>query len=180
MLAKRTEASLFDDDESPMGLLLNDADIPKLAANLGIGADRFRDLLRELRDLVPMDVLEHPDGTWEIVYGPLYTNPKERPQPRPAVDGGNFGPRNPFTMPGWEDHSTWGVDNPLGRADLRYLFAELYLNTDDRNAAPRIWITPPKYAPATLDELAQAIAAEISPYLAVPVPPEVIRIWLVQ
>jgi hypothetical protein len=83
-------------------------------------------------------------------------------------------------MPGWENHSIWGVDEPLGRPDLRYLYAQLYLNTDDPDAAPRIWITPPRYASATLDELAQAIATEIAPYSPVPVPPGVIRIWLVR
>ena len=179
VLAKRTAASRFDDDDSPMGLLLTDADIPGLAAGLGIDAERFRSLLRDLRNLVPMDVLEHRDGTWEIVYGPLYTNSRKPPEPRPAKDGDGIGPVNPFTMPGWENYSTWGLDKPNGRADLGYLYAQLYLNTDDPDARPRVWITPPKYAPATLDQLAQAIASEIAPYSPVQTPPSVIRIWLV-
>jgi len=178
-LAERTAPSSLDDSESPMGLLLDDADIPVLAAGLGINADRFRSLLRELRDLVPMDVLEHRDGTWEIVYGPSYTNQKP-PQPRPVQDGDDIGSVNAFTMPGWENYSTWGLDRPLGRADLGHLYAQLYLNCDDPNASPRIWITPPKYVLTTLDELAQAIAAEIAPYAPVRIPPEVIRIWLVR
>lgn len=122
-----------------------------------------------------MDVLEHRDGTWEIVYGPSYTNP---PPPRPAEDGDAIGPGNPFTMPGWENYSTWGLDKPLGRADSGYLYAQLYLSTDDPNARPRIWITPPKYAPATLDELAEAIATEIAPYDVLKTPPSVIRMWM--
>jgi hypothetical protein len=81
-------------------------------------------------------------------------------------------------MPRWESYSTWGLDKPLGRADLGYLYAQLYLNTDDPGAAPRIWITPPRYAPATLDQLAQAIATEIAPYELIPPPPSAIRIWL--
>jgi hypothetical protein len=177
LLAEHTKSSSFDNDEAPMGLLLNDADIPGLAAGLGINADRFRGLLRQLRDMVPMDVLEHPDGVWEIVYGPPYTRPL---QPRPAQDGDRIEAVNMFTMPGWEDYSTWGLDAPLGRADDACLYAQLYLNTDDPRAAPRIWITPPKYVATTLDELAKAIAGEILPYSPIQTPPEVIRIWLVR
>jgi hypothetical protein len=178
MLAERTKSSSFDDDETPMGLLLNDADIPGLATRLGIDTDRFRNLLRQLRDMVPMDVLEHPDGVWEIVYGPSYTNPKKPPQPRAARDGDHIEPVNPFTMPGWEKYSTWGRDTPLGLADDAYLYAQLYLNTDDPGARPRIWITPPKYVATTLDQLAEAIASEITLYSPVRIPPQVIRIWL--
>ena len=166
-LAERTAHTGHDSDDGPMGLLLSDADIPEIAAGLGIDASRFRSLLRELRDLVPMDVLEHSDGTWEIVYGPPYTSPPE-PQPRPAEDGGNIGPVNPFTMPGWDSYSTWGLDKPLGQADLGYLYAQLYRNTDDPGAAPSIWITPPRYTPTTLDQLVQAIATEIAPYELIP------------
>jgi hypothetical protein len=122
-LAEHTAPSGHPNDDGPMGVLLNDADVPALAAGLGIDADRFRSLLRELRDLVPMDVLEHSDGTWEIVYGPPYTSPPEPPQPRPAEAGDEIGPVNPFTMPRWESYSTWGLDKPLGRADLSYLYA---------------------------------------------------------
>jgi hypothetical protein len=177
MLAERTETPDFDDEDSPMGLLLGDADIPGLAAGLGLDPGRFRDLLCELRDLVPMDVLEHRDGTWEIVYGPPYTSPPQ-PQPRPARDEDEIGPRHQFAMPGWEDYSTWGLDKPLGLADHSYLYAQLCLNTDDPDAEPRIWITPPRYAPATLDRLAEAIATEIASYEPVPPPPVVIRSWL--
>lgn len=46
LLAEHTKSSSLDDDETPMGLLLNDADIPGLAAGLGIDTDNFRDLLR--------------------------------------------------------------------------------------------------------------------------------------
>lgn len=178
LLAERTKSSSLDDDETPMGLLLNDADIPGLAAGLGIDADHFRNLLRRLRDAVPMDVLEHPDGVWEIVYGPPYTNPKKPSQASPAKDSDHIEPVNPFTMPGWEKYSTWGLDTPLGQAENSYLYAHLYLNTDDPRAAPRIWITPPKYVPTTLDQLAEAIASEIGPYSPVRIPPRAIRIWL--
>jgi hypothetical protein len=178
LLAERTKSSSFDDDETPMGLLLNNADIPGLAAGLGIDTDRFCSLLRQLRDMVPMDVLEHSDGVWEIVYGPPYTNAGKPPQPRPAQDGDRIEPVNIFTMPGWEEYSTWGLDTPLGRADDAYLYAQLYLNTDDPRATPRIWITPPKYVATTLDALAEAIASEILPYSPIQIPPEVIRIWL--
>jgi len=178
VLAERTAPSGFDDDDSPMGLLLNDADIPGLAAALGIHADRFRSLLRELRDLVPMDVLEHRDGTWEIVYGPSYTNPRKPPEPTPAQDGDDIGPVNPFTMPGWENYSTWGLDQTPRPSKSWLSVRELYLNTDDPGARPRIWITPPRYTPATLDQLAQAIASEIAPYSPVQMPPSMIRIWL--
>lgn len=178
LLAERTKSSTFDDDENPMGLLLNDADIPGLAAALGIYADRFRNLLRQLRDMVPMDVLEHRDGVWEIVYGPPYTNPKKAPQPCPAKDGDHIEPVNPFTMPGWEKYSTWGLDTPLGQAESAYLYAQLYLNTDDPRARPRIWITPPMYVPTTLDQLAEAIASEITAYSPVRIPPGAIRVWL--
>jgi manganese transport protein len=37
---------------------------------------------------------------------------------------------------------------------LDVFYAQLYLNTDDPDATPRIWITQPKYTPATLDQLA--------------------------
>jgi hypothetical protein len=176
LLAGRTDAVPFEDPSSPMGLLLSDRDMPALAATLNLGAGRFRDLLRQLRDLVPMDVLEHQDGTWEIVYGPGYTSP---PQPRPARDGEAIAERNIFDMPGWEEYSTWGLDAPHGRAEDAYLYAQLYRNTDDRDDRPRIWITPPRYVLTSLDELAEAIAAEIAPYEPLPLPAELIRTWLV-
>jgi hypothetical protein len=177
LLAARTQTSSSRDEMSPMGLLLADADLPGLAAGLGISADRFRTLLRQLRDLVPMDVLEHPDGVWEIVYGPGYTDP---PPPRPARDGDVVGPRNIFALPGWENYSTWGMDMPRGVPEHGYLYAQLYRNTDNRDGVPRIWITPPRYVLATLDQLAGAIATEIAPYEPIPLPPELIRSWMVQ
>ena len=77
-----------------MGLLVADTDLPGMAAEVGINADRFRDVLRQLRGLVPMDVLEHPDGVWEIVYGPGYTGPPSMS----ARDGETVGFRNVFAM----------------------------------------------------------------------------------
>jgi hypothetical protein len=174
LLAERTHASSFGDEMAPMGLLLADADLPGLAAGLGISADRVRNVLRQLRDLVPMDVLEHPDGVWEMVYGPGYTDPQS------ARDGDAVGSRNMFTLPGWEDYSTWGMDAPLGLPEHAYLYAQLYRNTDNPADAPRIWITPPRYVLATLDQLAEAIATEIAPYEPIPLPPELIRSWMVQ
>ena len=176
LLAGRTDAVPFEDPLSPMGLLLSDRDIPALAATLNLGADRFRDVLRQLRDLVPMDVLEHRDGTWEVVYGPGYTNP---PQPRPARDGEAIAGRNIFDMPGWEEYSTWGLDAPRGRAEHAYLYAQLYRNTDDPDDRPRVWITPPRYVLTSLDQLAEAIATEIASYEPIPLPAELIRTWLV-
>jgi hypothetical protein len=126
---------------------------------LSLGANRFRDVLRKLRDIVPMDVLEHQDGTWEIVYGPSYTSPLP---PRPVKEA--IGGRNIFGLPGWERYSTWGLDTPLGRADDAYLYAQLYRNTDDPNSRPRIWITPPRYILTTLDQLAEAASIEIAPH----------------
>jgi hypothetical protein len=176
LLAERTQASSFGDELAPMGLLVVDTDLPGLAAEVGINADRFRKVLRQLRDLVPMDVLEHPDGVWEIVYGPGYTDPPSLP----ARDGETVGFRHVFAMPGWESYSTWGRDEPLGLSEHAYLYAQLYRNSDDPGGAPRIWITPPKYVLATLDQLAEAIATEIAPYEPIPLPPVLIRGWMVQ
>jgi hypothetical protein len=83
LLAGRTNALPIEDPWSPMRLLLSDCDIRAVAATLNLGADRFHDVLRQLRDIVPMDVLEHRDGTWEIVYGPSYTS-----SPQPRLKGG--------------------------------------------------------------------------------------------
>jgi hypothetical protein len=41
-----------------------------LTSGIGIDAEEFRRLLRLLKTTVAMDVLEHKDGVWEIVYGP--------------------------------------------------------------------------------------------------------------
>ena len=176
LLAGRTDALSIEDPWSPMGLLLSDCDIPAVAATLNLGADRFRDVLRQLRDIVPMDVLEHRDGTWEIVYGPSYTS---SPQPRLAQDGEAIEGRNAFGMPGWEQYSMWGLDTPLGRTEDAYLYAQLYRNTDDPDDRPRIWITPPQYILTSLDQLAEAIAIELAPYEPIQLPTELIRAWLV-
>jgi hypothetical protein len=85
-----------------------------------------------------------------------------------------------LAMPGWESYSTWGRDEPLGLSEHAYLYAQLYRNSDDPDGAPRVWITPPKYVLATLDQLAEAIATEIAPYEAIPLPPALIRGWMVQ
>lgn len=176
LLADRTDALSSKDPWSPMGLLISDRDIPALATTLNLGADRFRELLRQLRDTVPMDVLEQRDGTWEIVYGPSYTSS----QPRPAKDGEEIKGRNAFDMPGWEDQSTWGLDAPRGRAEDAYLYAQLYRNTDKPGGRPRIWISPPRYILTSLDQLAEAIATEISSCEPIHLPAELIRTWLVR
>jgi hypothetical protein len=177
LLAERTQASSFEDELDPMGLLLSDTDVPGLASELGINAHRFRNALRRLRDLVPMDVLEHPDGDWEIVYGPSYSGPS----PVPAGYGETIGPRNIFAMPGWENRSIWGRDEPLGLAEHAYLYAQLYRNTDSFDGAPCIWITPPRYVLATLDQLAEAIATEIAQYEPFSLPSAaLIKGWMVQ
>ncbi|MFI6149652.1 hypothetical protein [Streptomyces sp. NPDC051109] len=153
-----------------LGLNLWDADIPVLAQRAGIDADEFRHQLRTLKQHVRMDVLEHSDGLWEIVYGPTYTQP---PRPRPVTpDAHRAGPQA-FWMPGWDHYSTWGYDEGLD-----CLYAQLFANQDDPDAAPRIWITPPGYQVRTVGELAASIAEALTPYLPVPVAAEAVKAWL--
>lgn len=87
LLAQRTQ---YDDPkdsrDTPMGILLNAVDVPRFAAHLGLLSEEFCQQLRGLKQLVRMDVLEHRDGSWEIVYGPSYTDhapraPARRPSP---------------------------------------------------------------------------------------------------
>ena len=111
LLAGRTDALSIEDPWSPMGLLLSDCDIPAVAATLNLGADRFRDVLRQLRDIVPMDVLEHRDGTWEIVYGPSYTS---SPQPRLAQDGEAIEEGTPSACPAGSSTACGGSTPPSG------------------------------------------------------------------
>lgn len=173
LLAQRSASPRVPDDRPyAMGLELSDDEIPALAAGIGLDAEEFRRLLRLLKETVPMDVLEHSDGVWEIVFGYGYTDPKPM---RPAESGtaGGFPAIKAFAVPGWERFSTWGCEDGLG-----HFYAQLYLNSDDRDAEPRIWITPPRYAPRTIDELAQAIATEMAPYEAVAPPPAVVKLWL--
>ncbi|MFD9575383.1 hypothetical protein ACFWBI_36890 [Streptomyces sp. NPDC059982] len=153
-----------------LGLNLWDADIPALARRAGLHADEFRRQLRTLKQHVRMDVLEHSDGLWEIVYGPSYTRPAK---PKPAKpDLTQIGP-HPFWMPGWDQQSIWGYEEGLG-----HLNAQLYANQDDPDGAPRIWITPPDYLVRNLDELAAAIAQALTPYVPVRLPAEVVKSWL--
>lgn len=159
-----------------MGLLLHDADIPQMAARLGIEASEFRRQLRALKTMVRMDVMEHRDGAWEIVYGPCYINHSKKAVP--ATDDGQIGGIQAFTMPGWENYSTWGLEEVLGRRDQGCFYAQLYLNTDDPDAEPRIWITPPHYVLSTMDELAAAITDQVSRHMGIDFPAEVIKTWL--
>lgn len=153
-----------------LGLNLWDAAIPALAQRAGLDADEFRRQLRTLKRHVRMDVLEHSDGLWEIVYGPSYTQP---PRPRPVkADVVPDGPQA-FWAPGWDHYSTWGYDEGLG-----CLYVQLFANQDDPDAAPRIWITPPSYQVRTVDELAAVIAEALTPYVSVRVPAEVVKSWL--
>lgn len=175
LLAERTETSPWDGEQpSVMRLELRDTDIPHLAVRAGIDADEFRRLLRALRTTVPLDVLEHSDGVWEIVYGPSYTNPENMNEARLFSDT-KIGGIQAFTMPGWDHYSTWGYEEGLG-----HLYAQLYLNSDDPYAQPRIWITPPSYVVTTIDELAEAISTAIALYEVLPLSPEVIKTWLTQ
>lgn len=173
LLAERTQtgSDLGGNPRYAMGLELRDAEIPALAAQIGVEPEQFRRLLRQLKSTVPMDVLEHDDGVWEIVYGTAHTDPK--PKPRVKFDEADIPEIKAFEFPGWEHYSTWGAEAGLG-----HLHAQLYHNTDDRDAKPRIWITPPRYVVRTIDELAAAIAKEIAPYQQIPPPPEVIRMFL--
>lgn len=79
----------------------------------------------------------------------------------------------PFTMPGWDDYSTWGYEEGMG-----HYYAQLYRNSDDSDGPPRIWITPPRYLPRTVDELAETIATAIAPHEAVSPPAAAIKRWL--
>jgi hypothetical protein len=170
LLAERTSTSRSWDGETPeiMGIELTPADIPGLAAQAGLDSEGFRVQLRRLKQLVRMDVLEHSDGVWEIVYGPSYTTP--RPQ---AVTKANVGQLHDFAMPGWERYSTWGYEEGLG-----HYYAQIIHNSDDRDAKPRIWITPPRYVVRTIDELAQAIADALAPYQRIPTPASVIKMYM--
>ncbi|HTJ72585.1 MAG TPA: hypothetical protein VL551_33915 [Actinospica sp.] len=133
LLAERTSpgSGVTEDPRYVMGLELEDAEIPSLADRIGIDAEEFRCLLRQLKATVPMDVLELSDGVWEIVYGLAYTDPTPTPAPRPKFDEANLPQIKAFAMPGWERYSTWGSETHLG-----HLYAQLYLNTDDRDADP--------------------------------------------
>ena len=173
LLAQRTASPTLPDDRPyAMGLELRDEEISALAAQIGVDGEEFRRLLRLLKKMVPMDVLEHPEGVWEIVFGYGYTDPKpQRVTPRDFSAG--YPRVAAFRVTGWENYSTWGYEEGLG-----HFYAQLYRNGDDHNAEPRIWITPPRYVPRTIDELAEAISAEIAPYELVPPPPAVVKLWL--
>ncbi|MFE3205934.1 hypothetical protein [Embleya sp. NPDC059237] len=156
-----------------MGIDLAETDLPRLAAEAGLNVEAFRRELRALGRRVPMDVLEHDDGVWEIVYGPLYTDPQPPTGGRIVVTDENVGELHAFSMPGWNRYSTWGYDrNP------DCLYAQIIHNEDDPHGRPRIWITPPRYRPKTIDELAQAITEALVPHSLVPPPAELIRDWL--
>lgn len=83
LLAKRThtpgDARRLEDVPEVMGLELWPGDIPVLALHAQLSPDELRQQLRGLKQHVRMDVLEHSDGVWEIVYGPAYARPP-RPQ----------------------------------------------------------------------------------------------------
>lgn len=177
LLAERTDApgDPYRPEDVPeiMGLELRDLDVPALAERAGLGAEEFREHLRGLKQHVRMDVLEHTDGVWEIVYGPSYTRP---PKPRQAEPDLTRGGPHPFWAPGWEKYSTWGYENdPSGQT---YLYAQLIPNQDGADADPRIWITPPQRLVRDVDELAAVIAEAIAPYEPVAPPAVVVKRWL--
>lgn len=177
LLAARTDASPppYAPEEAPiiMGLELRDADIPALAQEAGLHAEGFREQLRQLKQHVRMDVLEHADGIWEIVYGPSYTR---APKPRPAEPDLSRGGPHPYWAPGWEKYSTWGYESdPSGQT---HLYAQLIANQDGPDAEPRIWITPPSHVVHDVDGLAEAIAAALAPYEPVAVPAVLVKRWL--
>ncbi|WP_327378845.1 hypothetical protein OG393_33570 (plasmid) [Streptomyces sp. NBC_01216] len=162
-----------DDVPDIMGLHLQDSDVPALAVRAGLAPEEFRQQLRGLKQHVKMDVLEHSDGLWEIVYGPSYTRP---PKPRPAEPDLTRGGPHPFWLPGWEKYSTWGYEQDPG--GHQHLYAQLIPNQDGPDAEPRIWITPPRHTVQTLDELAEVIAESIAPYEPVRMPGVLIKRWL--
>ncbi|MFE9424381.1 hypothetical protein ACFYNO_15585 [Kitasatospora sp. NPDC006697] len=174
LLAERTSTSrLAWDGETPeiMGIELTPADIPALAAQAGLDPEGLRAQLRQLKQHVRMDVLEHSDGVWEIVYGPSYTKPRQ-PRPQPVTEA-NVGQLHDFAMPGWDRYSTWGYEVGLG-----HYYAQIIHNSDDRDAEPRIWITPPRYVVRTIDELAQAIADALAPYEPISIPASIIKMYM--
>ncbi|WP_435583461.1 hypothetical protein [Amycolatopsis thermoflava] len=176
LLAERTKITsdvLGADVPDVMGLEVAPTDIPVLAAQVGLDPEGFRAQLRSLKQHVRMDVLEHDDGVWEIVYGPSYTDRKRSAHLPPDIAEGNVGGLNAFLVPGWDHFSTWGYEDGLG-----HYYAQLYHNSDDRDAAPRIWITPPKYVVRTIDDLAQAIAEALAPYERVPMPAALVKMYL--
>jgi hypothetical protein len=152
------------------GLELWDTEIPAIAGRTGLDVEQFRRQLRELKRHVRMDILEHSDGLWEIVYGPSYTEPA---RPRLAAPDLMRGGPHPFWMPGWEQYSTWGYEEGLG-----HLYAQLIPNQDGPDAEPRAWITPPRYVVRDVDELAAAIAEALTPYVPVPLFAELVKSWL--
>ncbi|WP_331736964.1 hypothetical protein [Streptomyces sp. NBC_00211] len=177
LLAQHTETAgdPYRPEDIPdiMGLNLNDSDIPGLAARTGIEPEEFRRQLRGMKQHVPMDVLEHSDGVWEIVYGPSYSRP---PKPRAAKPDLTHGGPHPFWLPGWEKFSTWGYEQ--GPGGHQHLYAQLIPNQDGADAEPRIWITPPRHTVQTVDELAEAIAEALAPYQPVRMPASLIKTWL--
>ncbi|WP_051753739.1 hypothetical protein [Streptomyces achromogenes] len=177
VLAERTHApgDPYRPEDVPevMGLHLQDSDISALAAQAVLDPDAFRQQLRGLKEHARMDVLEHTDGSWEIVYGPSYTRAAT---PRPATPDLTRGGPHPFWLPGWEKYSTWGYEQ--GPGGHQHLYAQLILNQDGADAEPRIWITPPRHTAASFDELAEAIAAALAPYGPVPVPAAEVEMWL--
>ncbi|MDQ0834515.1 hypothetical protein QFZ66_001778 [Streptomyces sp. B4I13] len=60
----------------------------------------------------------------------------------------------------------------------RHLYAQLIPNQDGPDAEPQIWITPPRHAVRTVDELADVVAAAIAPYEPVQRPGVLIKTWL--
>lgn len=174
LLARLTRSPFLGKDSPILGVDIQDTDILGLARRAATTDDTFRSVLRSLRDSIPMDVLEHPNGLWEIVYGPQYTDPKlQKPLPKPVTDATVRGSHS-FNMPGWDHYSTWGYDEGDG-----YMYAQLYRNHDNRDERPTIWITPTTgYSLSTIDQLAEAIAFEIAPFEAVPPAFIIIKNWL--
>jgi hypothetical protein len=78
-----------------------------------------------------------------------------------------------FSLPGWDDYSTWGEEEGLG-----HLYAQLYANHDDPDGPPRVWITPPGFVVRTVDELSEAISTQIRPHLPMNLPAEVVKMYL--
>ncbi|MEU6350154.1 hypothetical protein ABZ896_12585 [Streptomyces sp. NPDC047072] len=177
LLAERTDAPgdprRPEDVPDIMGLDLQASDVPALAALAGLDPEEFRRQLRGLKQHVKMDVLEHTDGVWEIVYGPSYTRP---PRPRLAEPDLTQGGPHPFWLPGWEKYSTWGYEQ--GPGGHQHLYAQLIPNQDGPDAQPRIWITPPRHTVQSVDELAEAIAEALVPYQPVRMPGVLIKTWL--
>jgi hypothetical protein len=115
-----------------------------------------------------MDALEHTDGVWEIVYGPVIQPSSEAATSQAGSDARRPAPA---LAAGLGEVQHLGLRaRPRSTPTSVRLYAQLILNQDGANTEPRIWITPPRQTVQTVDELAEAIAEALAPYQPVRMP----------